>query len=202
MPGQACGINRATTLGEKLWKKPWVTSSSTQWQLHYQHALDHDKGTQHHWPGSCLPKNSTMAKCRNTDTTWKWPSVGGIQLTKKQLRSKTSSHIIPSCMKGQVQTLRQNCASRNQHKAQKVHRKARSSCHGRTVRSRKLGQKNMPETGRMEELDQTQTQTQSCNGYQNWAVQADSLLQKKWNGKTENSVLKQHWHSSGNSTNK
>ena len=46
MPGQACGINMATTLGEKLWKKPaWETSSWTQWQLRYQHASDHEKDT-------------------------------------------------------------------------------------------------------------------------------------------------------------
>ena len=29
-----------------LWKKPWATSSSTQRQLRYQHALDHDKGAR------------------------------------------------------------------------------------------------------------------------------------------------------------
>ena len=45
-PGEACGINRATTLSGKLWKKPWATSSSPQRQLRYQHALDDDKGTR------------------------------------------------------------------------------------------------------------------------------------------------------------
>ena len=44
--GEACGINRATNLRGKLWKKPWATSSSLQRQLRYQHALDHDTGTR------------------------------------------------------------------------------------------------------------------------------------------------------------
>ena len=46
-------------------------------------------------------------------------------------------------MKGRVQTLCQNCASGNHHKARMVHGKAKSSPHVGTVRPRKLGQKNV-----------------------------------------------------------
>ena len=61
---------------------------------------------------------------------------------KNQLRSKTSSHITPSGMKYRVQTLCQNCASGNQeHKARKVHGKARSTHHGRKVPQWKTGRK-------------------------------------------------------------
>ena len=56
---------------------------------------------------------------------------------KNQIRYKTSSHITPYSMNGRVQTLCQNCASGNQHKARNAHGKARSSHHGETVRSKK-----------------------------------------------------------------
>ena len=118
-----------------------------------------------------------------------------------QIRSKTSSQITLSGMKGRVQTLCQNCASENQHKARKAHGKARSSHYGGPVRPRKLGQKNEPQwkTGRKEELDQTQTQ--SCNEYQNWAEQFKHIAREA-KASVKNSVLKERWHSSGNSTNK
>ena len=120
-----------------------------------------------------LPKNRAMAKCRNADTTWKWLSASGIQPTKQKtktnektttqhIRSKTSSHITLYVTKSRVQTLCQNCASENQHKARKAHGKAISSHYGGTVSSKTYWtEKNVAQwkTDRKEERNQTQTQS-------------------------------------------
>ena len=84
MPGQAGGIRnlQGNALEEAL-----ATPCSIQWQLRYQHALDHSNGT---WtaPMTWLlaPKNSTMTKCRNADTTGKRLSAGDIQQKQKKTK--------------------------------------------------------------------------------------------------------------------
>ena len=144
-PGEACGINRATTLSGKLWKKPWATSSSPQRQLRYQHALDDDTGTPTAPLTWLLSHQESTWLSAETLTPHGSDHLLVVLAYKGQLRSKTASHITPSGMKGRVQTLCQNCASGNRHKARTAHGKARCSHHGGTVRPRKLGQKNVPQ---------------------------------------------------------
>ena len=105
----------------------------------------------------------------------------GCSAYKGQLRSKTANHITPSGVKGGSKHCVKTARGNQEHKSWKAHGKARSSHHGGSVRPRKLGQKTNKKGAKRKNSAKPRPNTQSCNGYPNWAVQAArEAKEAKW----------------------
>ena len=198
-PGEACGINRAITLRGKLWKKPWwrhlhpshISVTNRPWIMTRGHG-------QHHWLGSCLTKNSAMAKCRYADTAWKRPCAWVFSLQRAAKKQNIKSHNPFRCERW-VQTLCENCKGKPRTQIMKGSWKKQEAA---TMvdqwdwenLDKKQTNKKVPKGGTQPNPDPTlraamDTQTEQFKQRER---------QKKLSGKAavKNSVLKQCWHCS------